>query len=93
MMPRYSKKGFDAGKPLFDYLAQLGKEKNATPGQLALAWMLCKKSWIVPIPGSRKENRLRENFGAGDVVLTAEEIAQIDRMLDGIELPVFGKKR
>lgn len=92
-MPQYTKEGFDAGKPLFDYLAQLGKEKNASPGQLALAWMLCKKSWIVPIPGSRKENRLRENFGAGDVVLTAEEIAQIDRMLDGIELPVFGKKR
>lgn len=92
-MPQYTKEGFDAGKPLFDYLAQLGKEKNASPGQLALAWMLCKKSWIVPIPGSRKENRLRENFDAGDVVLTAEEIAQIDRMLDGIELPVFGKKR
>lgn len=91
-MPQYTQEGFDAAKTLFDYLAQLGKEKNATPGQLSLAWMLCKKPWIVPIPGSRKENRLQENFGSGDVVLTAEEIAKIDSMLDDMELPAYGRR-
>jgi len=91
-MPQYTKEGFEAAKGLLDYLAQLGKEKNATPGQLALAWMLCKNPWIVPIPGSRKEHRLQENFNSGNVVLTAEEIAKIDSMLDGMELPAYGKR-
>lgn len=92
-MPQYTKEGFEAGKVLLDYLAQLGKEKNCTPGQLSLAWMLCKKPWIVPIPGSRKEHRLQENFGAGDVVLTAEEIAKIDKLLDETNLPVYGQRK
>lgn len=92
-MPQYTKEGFETGKPLLDYITQLGKEKNATPGQISLAWMLCKKPWIIPIPGSRKTNRLRENFGAGDVVLTADEILKLDTMLDRIDLPVYGRKR
>lgn len=91
-MPQYTKEGFDAGKPLFDYLAQLGREKSATPGQLSLAWMLCKKPWIVPIPGSRKENRLQENFGSGEVKLSSEEITKIDSLLDTMELPVYGRR-
>ncbi|MCI9553535.1 MAG: aldo/keto reductase [Acutalibacter sp.] len=91
-MPQYTKEGFEAGKPLFDYLAQLGKEKNATPGQLSLAWMIRKKPWIVPIPGSRKEHRLQENFGSCDVALTAEEIAKIDNLLDTMNLPVYGRR-
>ena len=91
-MPQYTKEGFEAGKPLFDYLAGLGQEKDATPGQLSLAWMMCKKPWIVPIPGSRKENRLRENFGAGDVVLSGAEIAKIDSLLDTMNLPVYGRR-
>lgn len=76
-MPQYTKAGFEQGRMLLDYLAELGKDKNCTAGQLSLAWMLCEKSWIIPIPGSRKEERLRENFGAGDVVLTAEEVSKI----------------
>lgn len=55
--------------------------------------MLCRKPWIVPIPGSRKENRLRENFGAGDVALTEEEIAKLDSLLDTMDLPVYGQRK
>ena len=59
-------------------------------GQLSLAWMINKKPYIVPIPGSRKIERLRENFEAGNVVLTREEIAMIDSRLDTMEFDVFG---
>lgn len=53
----------------------LAVQRNATPAQISLAWMLCKKPWIVPIPGSRKAERMLENAGAADVVLTNEEVA------------------
>ena len=65
--------------------------KNATPGQISLAWMLCKKPYLVPIPGTRKADRLKENAGAADIKLTAEEIAVLDRQLDAMEMSdVFG---
>ena len=73
------------------YLADMAKEKNATPGQLSMAWMLCKKPYIIPIPGSRKEARLKENIGAKDIWLSAEEIADIDKLLDRVEMPVYGQ--
>ena len=92
-MPQYTKEGFEKSKMLLDYLAQLGKEKNGTSSQLSLAWMLCRKPWIVPIPGSRKEHRLQENFGAGNVALTEKEIDKIDKLRDGMELPVYGQRR
>lgn len=74
----FSDETMDKTQPLLDYLTQLGKEKNATLGQLSLAWMINKKPWIVPIPGTRKSSRLKENAGAGDIRLTAEEVAGID---------------
>ena len=52
--------------------------------------MICKKPWIIPIPGSRKPERLRENLGAGEIILTPEEISDIDSRLDGMEFDVFG---
>lgn len=58
--------------------------------QISLAWMLCKKPWIIPILGSRKPERLRENLGAAQVSLTAEEVARIDAAFDGMDLAVFG---
>ena len=58
--------------------------------QISLAWMLCKKPWIIPIPGSRKPERLRENLEAAQVSLTAEEVACIDAAPDGMDLAVFG---
>lgn len=74
----FSDETMDKTQPLLDYLTRLGKEKNATLGQLSLAWMINKKPWIVPIPGTRKSSRLKENAGAGDIRLTAEEVAGID---------------
>lgn len=91
-MPQYTEEGFAAAKELMDYLAALGKEKNASSGQLSLAWMMCKKPWIIPIPGSRKEERILENLRSKDVVLSAEEIARIDAMLDTMVLPAYGNR-
>lgn len=71
-------------------LTNMAEEKKATMGQLSLAWMINKKPYIVPIPGSRKIERLKENFEAGNVVLTREEIAMIDSRLDTMEFDVFG---
>ena len=82
-----------AGETLYNEDAvggDLAREKNATMAQISLAWMLCKKPWIIPIPVSRKLERLRENLGAVEVELTAEEIARIDAALDGMDLAVFG---
>ena len=80
----------EKGKELLEFLAALAAEKSATPAQLSLAWMLGKKDYIIPIPGSRKVERLRENLGAAEVALTQEEIADIDRRLDGMDFLVFG---
>ena len=92
-MPQYTEEGFAAAQKLMELLAELGKEKNATSGQLSLAWMLCKKPWIIPIPGSRKEERILENLRSQDVVLTAEEIARIDALLNTMEMAVYGQGR
>lgn len=89
-MPQYKAEGFEKGQELLALLNDLAEEKQATSAQISLAWMLCKKSFIIPIPGSRKPERLKENFGAADIILTAEEIAAIDRKLDTMTIPVFG---
>lgn len=89
-MPQYTEEGFEKSRELLALLSDLAEEKHATPAQISLAWMLCKKPYIVPIPGSRKIERLKENFDAGSVSLDAEEIAAIDKKLDGMALPVFG---
>jgi aryl-alcohol dehydrogenase-like predicted oxidoreductase len=60
--------------------------KQATPAQIALAWLLAQKPWIVPIPGTRKLARLEENLGAADVHLTADDREEIDRALSAIEV-------
>lgn len=89
-MPQYTPEGMARGQELLDLLNTLAAEKNATPGQISLAWMLCKKDYIIPIPGSRKVERLRENLGSADVKLTPAEIADIDKRLDGMDFLVFG---
>ncbi len=78
------------GQELLALLNELAEEKQATPAQISLAWMLCKKPFIIPIPGSRKPERLKENFGAAEIILTAEEITAIDKKLDTMTIPVFG---
>lgn len=90
MMPQYTKDGFEKGHELLELLQTIAKEKNVTPAQVSLSWMLCKKPYIIPIPGSRKPERLRENLGAANVMLSSSEIAAIDDKLDTMDIPVFG---
>ena len=93
-MPQFQSDGIDQNQELLELLHQLAQEKQATPAQISLAWMLCKKPYIVPIPGTRKLSRLTENAGAADVILSAEEVAAIDKALDGMKMSqVFGGSR
>lgn len=90
-MPQFRKESFDRNRALFDYIFRLADLHHATPSQISLAWMLGKKPWIVPIPGTRHLARLKENAGATDVTLSREEIENIDRTLDTIPMSeVFG---
>ena len=67
-----------------DLITKIGERKGATPAQIALAWLLAQKPWIVPIPGSRKLERLEENIGAVDVELTADDLGEIESALSEI---------
>lgn len=89
-MPQYTEEGYQKAKKLLDMLTEMAAKKNATMGQLSLAWMICKKDYLVPIPGSRKLERLKENFEAGNIILTKDEIAMIDAKLDTMNFEVFG---
>lgn len=90
-MPQYRAEAYEANAQLFAFLGELAAKKGATPAQLSLAWMLAKKPYIVPIPGSRKLSRLEENAAAADVALSAEEVGAIDRALEAMEMSaVFG---
>lgn len=90
-MPQYTDKGHEDSAELLAYLRDLAEQKQATPAQISLAWMICKKPYIMPIPGTRKKDRLIENAKAADVLLTAEEIKNIDERLDRIKMSdVFG---
>ena len=91
VMPQYRQESFAKNKYLFEMLDQLAESHHATPAQVSLAWMLCKKPWIVPIPGTRRLCRMKENIGAADITLSEEEIAKIDKALDTMEMSeVFG---
>lgn len=90
-MPQYKKESFVKNKELFALLDRLAEEKHATPGQISMAWMINKKPWIVPIPGTRCLCRLKENIGAADIVLSAEEVEAVDKALDSMQMSeVFG---
>lgn len=76
---------------LFSLLHRIAEEKQATPAQISLAWMLCKKPYIVPIPGTRKRLRLIENGKAAEIVLRPQEVEALDKALDDMEMSeVFG---
>lgn len=90
-MPQFSDKSFDENQELFTLLNEIADRKNATAGQISLAWMMCKKPYIVPIPGTRKPDRMKENAQAADIILTSGEVAEIDKALDSMNMsPVFG---
>lgn len=94
VMPQYQKESFAQNKYLFEMLNQLAETHHATPAQISLAWMMCKRPWIVPIPGTRRLWRMKENIGAADIMLSAEEVANIDKALSTMEMSdVFGGSR
>jgi aryl-alcohol dehydrogenase-like predicted oxidoreductase len=76
--PRFTPEAIAANRPLVDLLGSMAARKRATPAQIALAWLLAQKPWIVPIPGTRRLDRVKENLGAATIVLTAEELAEIE---------------
>ena len=78
IVPRFSPENRKANQAVVDLLGVIAKQKNATPAQIALAWLLAQKPWIVPIPGTTKLHRLEENIGAAAVELTTEDLRQID---------------
>ena len=78
IVPRFSPEARKANQALVDLLGQIAAQKQATPAQIALAWLLAQKPWIVPIPGTTKLHRLEENIGAANVELTAEDLRQIE---------------
>ena len=80
-MPQFRKESFEANQALFALVDDLADRHKATPAQISLAWMLCKRPWIVPIPGTRKFFRLKENIGAADIDISPEEIAAVDKAL------------
>ena len=91
VMPQFQPEAYESNRKLLQLINDMAEEKQATPAQISLAWMICKKPYIMPIPGTRKENRLIENIGAADINLTAQEIAQIDKALAEMDMSeVYG---
>ena len=90
-MPQFSKEGMEKNQKLLAFLRETADRKNATPAQISLAWMMAKKPWIVPIPGTRQYGRLLENAQAADVTLSADEVSALDQMLEQLPMSeVFG---
>ena len=96
-LPRFTPEALAANQALIDLLGQVAQRKQATPAQIALAWLLAQKPWIVPIPGTTKLERLEENIGAADVELTLEDLDAIEDAsahikLTGARYPEFHEK-
>jgi len=85
-LPRFTPEALKANQALVDLLAEIGKRKKATPAQVALAWLLAQKPWIVPIPGTTKLHRLDENLGAAAVELTPEDLRDIETAASSIKV-------
>src|SRR5262249_9489242 len=85
-VPRFTPEARTANQDLVDLLGQLAKQHKATSAQLALAWLLAQKPWIVPIPGTTKLHRLEENLGAANIKLTAADLREIAAAASKIEV-------
>ncbi|WP_174912880.1 aldo/keto reductase [Burkholderia diffusa] len=90
VVPRFSEENRKANQGLVDVLKKISSGLKATPAQVALAWLLAKKPWIVPIPGTTKLHRLEENVGAADIALTVDDLSDIESALSAI--PVQGDR-
>lgn len=90
-MPQFTDEAVSENAALLKLLHDMATEKKATPAQISLAWMLCKKNWIVPIPGTRQEERMAENAGAAGIVLSGDEVNALNEALDHMKMSaVFG---
>src|ERR1019366_9055601 len=85
-LPRFTPEALKANQTLIDLLGNIAERKNATPAQIALAWLLAQKPWIVPIPGTTKLNRLEENIGAVSIELTPDDLRDIDSAASRIKV-------
>ena len=91
MMPQFKEEAYEQNKKLLQLLWDIANEKSATPAQISLAWMICKKNYIAPIPGTTKTDRLIENAKAADIQLTQKEINELDEALEKTQMSeVFG---
>jgi aryl-alcohol dehydrogenase-like predicted oxidoreductase len=86
MLPRFTPEARKMNQALVDLLGEIAKRKKATPAQIALAWLLAQKPWIVPIPGTTKLRRLEENLGAAEIQLTANDLRDIERAASKIKV-------
>jgi aryl-alcohol dehydrogenase-like predicted oxidoreductase len=86
VVPRFTPENRQANLAFVDWLTKFAERKKATPAQIALAWLLAQKPWIVPIPGTTKRHRLEENLGAAAIQLTADDLREIDRAASQIEV-------
>ncbi len=86
VVPRFTEENRKANLAFVDWLKTFAERKKATPAQIALAWLLAQKPWIVPIPGTTKRHRLEENLGAATIQLTADDLREIDRAASQIEV-------
>jgi len=84
--PRFAPEAIKANRAVIDLLEKIGAEKGGTPAQIALAWLLAQKPWIVPIPGSRKLERLDENLGAAAIELTSSDLSEIEKAMSEIKV-------
>jgi aryl-alcohol dehydrogenase-like predicted oxidoreductase len=90
IVPRFTPENRKANQALVDVLGRFAKQKKATPAQIALAWLLAQKPWIVPIPGTTKLQRLEENIASGSIELTRDDLSQIDNVAS--KIPVQGER-
>jgi aryl-alcohol dehydrogenase-like predicted oxidoreductase len=86
IVPRFSPEARKANQAVVDLLSRIAEQKKATPAQIALAWLLAQKPWIVPIPGTTKVSRLEENLGAVNIKLTADDLREIDSAVSKIKI-------
>jgi aryl-alcohol dehydrogenase-like predicted oxidoreductase len=90
MFPRFQAHAIESNQALVALLARIAQDKRASPAQIALAWLLARKPWIVPIPGTTRVDRLEENLGAAELDLSASDLAEIERALE--DIPIEGER-
>jgi aryl-alcohol dehydrogenase-like predicted oxidoreductase len=86
IVPRFTPEARKANLSVVDVLREIASRKNATPAQIALAWLLARKPWIVPIPGTTKVDRLHENLGAADIALSADDLRDIENAVSDLQM-------